>query len=52
LGGWVTRGVTKGVYGVVEGVGWVCGLRGWYEEYTPLGLRGVAEEEGRGKKRV
>jgi hypothetical protein len=46
-GGWARWAVTHAVFGVVEGVARVAGLRAWYEEYTPRELWEVAEGKGR-----
>ena len=48
--GWGKWAVTHAAFGAAEAVAWVAGLRPWYEEYTPEGLRAVAE--GTQKKTV
>jgi hypothetical protein len=42
-GGWGKWAVTHAAFGIVEGVAKLAGLRPWYEEYTPVALRAVAE---------
>jgi hypothetical protein len=41
--GWGKGVATHAVYGLVEGVSWLTGLKAWYEEYTPVRLRAAAE---------
>jgi hypothetical protein len=38
--------LTHGLYGFGRALGWLCGYRTWYEEYTPEKYRAVAARQG------
>ncbi len=41
--------VTHTLYRICSALGWIIGLRPWYEEYTPPRFREVAVAGGVGK---
>lgn len=43
VGGWGKWAVTHAAFAAIEGIARLAGLKAWYDEYTPVVLRGAAE---------